>query len=183
MQLDVQFWNTCQDASFDVMVFHTIAPSNHSRSLSNAYKKHEDEKKEHMASVYLILNIAQHLLHFILSTSGGMGIRETQTFYKRLADLLSLKCDVTYSTLMGWMIQAVFHHPQICTVMCIRGSRSSTHTSSEIPQTQPSLAERVVCHRNSSLVSLNSPRTIQVSTISKALSLLAAERNNKNAER
>ena len=127
MQLDVQFWNTCQDAYFDVMVFQTNAPSNHFRSLSPAYKKHEDEKKEHMASVYLILNIAQHLLHFILSTSGGMGIKETQTFYKRLADLLSLKCDMTYSTLMGWMIQAVFHHPQICTVMCIRGSRSSTH--------------------------------------------------------
>ena len=126
MQLDVQFWNTCQDAYFDVMVFHTNAPSNHFRSLSTTYKKHEDEKKEHMASMYLILNIAQHLLHFLLSTSGGMG-RETQTFHKHLADLLSLKCDVTYSTLMGWMIQAVFHHPQICTVMCIQGSRSSTH--------------------------------------------------------
>ena len=64
MQLDVQFWNTCQDAYFDVMVFHTNAPSNHVGSLSTAYMKHEDEKKEHMASVYLILNIAEHLLHF-----------------------------------------------------------------------------------------------------------------------
>ena len=39
------FWNTRQDAFFDVRVFHPNAPSNSSRSLPAAYKKHEDEKK------------------------------------------------------------------------------------------------------------------------------------------
>ena len=35
------FWNTCQDAYFDERVFHPNAPSNHSRSLSATYMKHE----------------------------------------------------------------------------------------------------------------------------------------------
>ncbi len=43
------FWNARQDAFFNVRVFHLNAPSNSSRSLSAAYKKHEDE---HMASEY-----------------------------------------------------------------------------------------------------------------------------------
>ena len=29
--------------------------------------------------------------------------REAQTFYKRLADMLSLKRDMPYSSLMGWL--------------------------------------------------------------------------------
>ena len=37
------FWRSQQDAFFDVRVFHANAPSNCSRSLSTAYKKHEDE--------------------------------------------------------------------------------------------------------------------------------------------
>ena len=51
-RLDVRargFWNTRQDAFFDVRVFHPNAPSNSSRSLPAAYKKHEEER---MASAY-----------------------------------------------------------------------------------------------------------------------------------
>ena len=104
-RLDVRtrgFWNTCQDAYFDVRVFHTNAPSNRSRSLSATYKKHEDEKKRMYGQRVLEI---EHCVFtpLILSTSGGMG-REAQTFYKRLADLLSLKRDVPYSSLMGWLI-------------------------------------------------------------------------------
>ena len=47
-RLDIRardFWRSQQDAFFDVRVFHANAPSNCSRSLSAAYKKHEDEKK------------------------------------------------------------------------------------------------------------------------------------------
>ena len=127
-RLDIRargFSNTRQDAYFYVRVFHPNAPSNRSISLSAAYKKHEDEKKR----IY-----AQHVLKIehgvftplILSTSGGMG-REAQTFYKRLADLLSLKRDVPYSTLMGWLRCKLSFAILRSAVMCIRGSRSSMH--------------------------------------------------------
>ena len=57
-----------------------------------AYKKHEDEKKRTYGQ--RILEIEHGVFTpLVLSTSGGMG-REAQTFYKRLADLLSLKRDV-----------------------------------------------------------------------------------------
>ena len=103
-RLDVRasgFWNTRQDAFFDVRVFHPNAPSNSSRSLSAAYKKHEDEKKRTYGQ--RILEIEHSVFtQLILSASGGMG-REAQTFYKCLADLLSLKRDMPYCSLMGWL--------------------------------------------------------------------------------
>ena len=46
-RLDIRargFWSAAQDAYFDVRVFHPNAPSNSSRTIKAAYKKHEDEK-------------------------------------------------------------------------------------------------------------------------------------------
>ena len=127
-RLDVRargFWNMRQDAFFDVRVFHPNAPSNSSRSLPAAYKKHEDEKKRTYGQ--RILEIEHGVFTpLVLSTSGGMG-REAQTFYKRLADLLSLKRDVPYCSLMGWLRCKLSFATLRSAVMCIRGSRSSRH--------------------------------------------------------
>ena len=49
------FWTGAQDAYFDVMVFHPNAPSN-AVSISSAFKKHEDAKKELMVNVSDKLN-------------------------------------------------------------------------------------------------------------------------------
>ena len=119
------YWNARQDAFFDVRVFHPNAPSNRSRSLAAIYKKHEDEKKRGYGQRVLVI---KHGIFtpLVLSISGGMG-RETQTFYKRLADLLSLKCDMAYSSLMGWLRCKLSFTILRSTVMCIRGSRSSRH--------------------------------------------------------
>ena len=65
-------------------------------------------------------------LHLVLSTSGGMG-RETQTSYKRLADMLSLKRHISYSSLMVWLRCKLSFTILRSTVMCIRGNRSSRH--------------------------------------------------------
>ena len=119
------FWKTCQDAYFDVRVFHPNAPSNRSRSLSAMYKKHEDEKKRMYGQ--RVLEIEHGVFtSLILATSGGMG-REAQTFYKRLADLLSLKRDVPYSSLMSWLRCKLSFVILRSAVMCIWGSRSSMH--------------------------------------------------------
>ena len=127
-RLDVRargYWNARQDAFFDVRVFHPNAPSNRSRSLAAIYKKHEDEKKR--AYGQRVLEIEHGVFTpLVLSTSGGMD-RETQTFHKRLADLLSLKCDMPYSSLMGWLRCKLSFAILRSAVMCIRGSRSSRH--------------------------------------------------------
>ena len=94
-------------------------------STLSAYKKHEDEKKRTYGQ--RILEIEHGVFTpLVLSTSGGMG-REAQTFYKRLADLLSLKRDVPYCSLMGWLRCKLSFATLRSAVMCIRGSRSSRH--------------------------------------------------------
>ena len=94
------FWRSCQDAYFDVRVFHPNASSNSSRSLSAAYKKHEDEK---MRTYGQRIEIEHGVFTpLVLTTTGGMG-REAQTFHKRLAGLPSQKREMAYSSLMGWL--------------------------------------------------------------------------------
>ena len=101
------------------------APSNHSRRLPAAYKKHEDEKKRTYGQ--RILEVEHGVFTpLVLSTTGGMG-REAQTFYKHLAGMLSHKRDVPYSSLMGWLRCKLSFAILRSAVMCIRGSRSSRH--------------------------------------------------------
>ena len=127
-RLDIRvrgFWRSCQDAYFDVRIFHPNAPSNSSRSLSAAYKKHEVEKKRTYGQ--RILEIKHGVFTpLVLTTAGGMR-REAQTFYKRLADLLSQKREMAYSSLMGWLRCKTSFAILRSAVMCIRGSRSSRH--------------------------------------------------------
>ena len=90
---------------------------------SAAYKKHEDEKKRTYGQRVLEI---EHGVFTRLYSQLGMG-REAQTFYKRLADLLSLKRDVPYSTLMGWLRCKLPFAILRSAVMCIQRSRSSMH--------------------------------------------------------
>ena len=127
-RLDIRargFWRSQQDAFFDVRVFLANEPSNCYRSLSATYKKHEDEKKR--AYSQRVLEVEHGVFTpLILSTTGGMG-REAQTFYKRLADLLSHKRNVPYSSIIGWLRCKLSFAILRSAVLCIRGSRSSIH--------------------------------------------------------
>ena len=69
-------------------MFHPNAPSN-AGSISSAFKKHEDAKKELMVNVSEKLNRV-FFTPLVFSSTGGLG-REATTFYKRLADLLANK--------------------------------------------------------------------------------------------
>ena len=125
-RLDVRargFWSVCQDAFFDVRVFHPNASSNRSGKLSAVYKRHEDAKKREYGQ--RVLDVEHGVFTpLVLSTTGGMG-REATTFYKRLADMLSSKRNLPYSTLMGWLRCKISFAILRSAVMCIRGSRSS----------------------------------------------------------
>ena len=60
-RLDIRargFWNTTEDAFFDVRVFHPNASSYRFTEVSSVYKRHEDQKKRE----YVILNtVYSHL--------------------------------------------------------------------------------------------------------------------------
>ncbi len=71
------------------------------------------------------------LFHTLVSaTTGGMG-RETATFYKRLADMLSTKKKAPYSSTMASMRCTLSFTLLRSAVMCIHGSRSSSHRVSD----------------------------------------------------
>ncbi len=83
------FWFAAQDASFDARVFHPNVPSNSSRTIKAAYKKHEDENKR--AYGQRVRDNEQGVFTpLVFSTTGGLG-QEATTFYKRLADMLAWK--------------------------------------------------------------------------------------------
>ena len=67
----------------------------------------------------------------VLSTIGGLGV-EVTTYYKRLADFISLKQQQHYSTVMSWLrcrfSFAILRSAIIrSAIMYVRSSRSSYH--------------------------------------------------------
>ena len=127
-RLDIRargFWNTGQDAFFDVRVFHPNASSNSSMSISAAYRKHESSKKREYAQ--RVRDIEHGVFTpLIFTTTGGMG-REATTFYKRLADTIARKEDKPYPNIMAWIRCRLSFAILRSAILCIRGSRSRRH--------------------------------------------------------
>ena len=127
-RLDIRargFWNTGQDAFFDVRVFYPNASSNCSMTTTAAYCKHEAAKKREYAQR---VREVEHgvFTPLVPSATGGMG-REAATFYKRLADGISRKEGKEYSVVMGWIRCRLSFAILRSAILCIRGSRSSRH--------------------------------------------------------
>jgi len=97
--------------------------------LSAAYHKHEQEKRRAYEER---VREVEHgcFTSLVFSTSSGMGKAAT-IVYKRLANLLSVRCNIPYPTLMGWLCCI----PNFSLLKsCVRGSRShSGHPVSHAP--------------------------------------------------
>ena len=114
------FWNNSQDTFYDVRVFYPNTPSNRS---TDAYKRHEQAKKREYGQ--RVREVERGVFTpLVLSSNGGMG-KEATTFYKRLADMIAQKRNHHYSMVMGWLRCRLSFAVLRCSVMCIRGSRSS----------------------------------------------------------
>ena len=108
-----------KDAYFDVRLFHPNAPSYRSMDLPAVYHRHESEEKiqrvEHGVCTPLVF-----------STTGGMAC-ECSIFYRRLADMISIKQDKPYSLVVSWLRTGLSYASLLAAVLCISGSRSSHH--------------------------------------------------------
>ena len=127
-RLDIRargFWNRAQDAFFDVRVFHPNASSYRSMSLQGAFRCHEQAKKREYGER---VREVEHgvFTPLVLSTTGSLG-REATTFYKRLANLISIKQQVHYSQVMCWLRCRISMAVLRSAIRCVRGSRSSLH--------------------------------------------------------
>ena len=126
-RLDVaaeSFWSTdWQRAFFDVRVFNPFAQSHRSTSLSQCYKKHEQEKKR--AYDERVCEVEHGTFSpLVFSTSGGMGAT-ANVVYKRLASMLAEKQDQPYSRSIQWIRCRLCFSLLRSAIMCLRGSRST----------------------------------------------------------
>ena len=86
------FWR--QEAFFDVQVFYPCASSYRNKRLADLYPSHEAAKKREYGEK--VREVERGVFTpLVLSTSGGMA-RECTVFFKRIADLLSVKKRVPY---------------------------------------------------------------------------------------
>ena len=84
---------------FDFRVFNPGAPSNH--PFKSAYCRHEREKRCQYEQC-VCEGEHGHFTPLVITTTGGMGYAVGQV-YKRLANLLTEKLDLSYGEVMRWI--------------------------------------------------------------------------------
>ena len=119
------FWGCRHHRSFfDVRVFNAFAESNQSTSLAATFRKHEGEKRR--AYEERVREVERgSFTPLVFSSLGGMGKAPT-VMYRRLANLLSDKWNSSYSLIMGWLRCSLSFSLLRSSLMCLRGSRSSS---------------------------------------------------------
>ena len=95
------FWDSMQDAFFDVRVFHPFAPSYYNQKLSSTYKQHEQNKRLEYGQQ--VREIEHGSFTPLICTTTGSTAPEPTVFLKRLANMLAEKRGEQYSTTMAWL--------------------------------------------------------------------------------
>ena len=115
------FWTPLGRAFFDIRVLHPGAPTNASRSIPQMYAQHEQEKKRTYNT--RITEIEKGTFTpLVFSTTGGMS-KETSTFLKRLATLLSQKNNQTYADTIAFLRRRLRFDLLKTTLIALRGHR------------------------------------------------------------
>ena len=114
------FWGRWQSAFFDIRVFHPNAQSYRNASIPSVYRRHELQKKREYGDRIREVELAS-FTPLVFATTGGMG-REAVTFYRRLAELLSKRKALSYSSTLAWLHCTLSFSLIRSATMCIRGS-------------------------------------------------------------
>ena len=116
-------WIKGQMAYFDVRVFNPIAKSYLNSDLSYSHRSNEQAKKRNYNN--RIQSVDQgSFTPLVFSCFGGMA-KECSTFYKRLAERIAEKRNISTSLAMNWIRTRLnFHLLRPC-LLCLRGSRST----------------------------------------------------------
>ena len=83
------------------------------------------QRSVNMVTVLEILNM-EFSPHWFFTSTGSMGCEAT-VFYRHLADLLATHWGQEYSQTINWLRCRLSFALLRCAIMCIRGSRYSTH--------------------------------------------------------
>ena len=120
------FWgNRNTKDYFNAKVFCPYAKSYRKRPLSITNSQLEQPKRQ--AYDQRIREIEHGTFKpLVFATSGGMSRATTVTF-RRLASMLSVKWDVPYCVVMGWLRCCISFPLTRPAIACLRNSRSSSH--------------------------------------------------------
>ncbi len=116
-------WRRGGRAFFDIRVFYPNAQSYQEMTLSQIFRNHELEKQRAYGERAREAE-GSSFTPLVLSSTGGMG-REANTFYKRLASLISDKQDSPYSQAMALIRCRLSFSLLRSAMLCVRGTRSS----------------------------------------------------------
>ena len=121
-------------------IFNPHAPTNSQGQLSSCYKRHEQVKKRAYEQRVREVEHAS-FTPLVLAATGGMA-NEATHFYKRLASLLAMKWDQSYSCTLSWLRCRLMFSLLRSAIQCIRGARSSCgHACKSPPPTDLVITE------------------------------------------
>ena len=119
------FWNRGQKSFFDLQVFNPLALCYSGLSLDAAHPKNERDKIRKYSG--RIINVEQGTFTPLVFTSAGGMARQSQIFYKRMAELMAEKKGEKKS-FMAWLRCKVSFSLVKSALLCLRDTRSSrTH--------------------------------------------------------
>ena len=117
------FWTRGQKAFFDVRIFEPLAHTYKGMSLEQAHIHNEQEKMRKYRE--RIQQVEQgSFTPLVFTTSGGMS-KQSQCFFKRLAELMAEKKNETKGYFSKWMRVRLSFAILRSALICLRGSRSS----------------------------------------------------------
>ena len=114
-------WNTMDKTFLDIRVFHPGAQSNQTKTVEEAFKKHEEEKKRTYNRRILEVEKAT-FTPLVYSTLGGMG-QESEKFSKRVASLIATKRGIPYSECVSFLRKRVSFCLLRTVLVALRGYR------------------------------------------------------------
>ena len=124
------FWVRGKKAFVDVRIFNPIAKQYSNQNLKAAHRRNEKEKKREYNDRIMQIEHGS-FTPLVFSCYGGMS-HECESFYKRLAGMISDKRDDRYSDVMNWIKTKLNFCLLRSLLLCVRGSRTHKHTFEHI---------------------------------------------------
>ena len=118
----VGFWTPGQRVFLDVRVFDLNAQRYRGLELKKCFKRNEDEKKQQYNERVLEVENGS-FTPLVFATNGGMA-RECKAFYKRLAEMVAEKRNITFPTATSYIRTKISFSLLKSTLICIRGART-----------------------------------------------------------
>ena len=132
-RLDIKargFWLKGQNAFFDIRVFDPNALRYFNINLQKSYSRNEMEKKRHYNDRVLEVENGS-FTPLVFSIYSGM-VRECQTFYHRLAEMIAEKQNAKLPIVISWLRTKICFSLLKSCLFCIRGSRRSSDNSNQM---------------------------------------------------